>query len=64
VKVENSTSVTVSIRRRPKPHASRCGPRQQHDFAAEAALIDTGMGFAGGGKRQPIDHDGMNGASA
>jgi hypothetical protein len=22
------------------------------------------MGFAGGGERQPIDHDGMNGAGA
>jgi hypothetical protein len=43
---------------------SRREPREQHDFAANAARIDAGMDLARRGERQTVDHDGMDGAIA
>src|ERR1700728_425768 len=40
------------------------GPGQQHNLPAKSAPIDAGMDVACGCERQPLDHDGLDGARA
>ena len=44
--------------------ASRRGPWQQHDLAAEPANIDAGMDITRGSEWQAVDNDRMDGALA
>jgi hypothetical protein len=34
-------------------------PWEQHNFAAEAATVDSGMNLARSGERQPVNHNRM-----